>query len=100
MLKAAVIGVGSMGSNHARIYRDMATVELTSVVDRSEATAARIGEHHNVPYYVDVDRMLDDCQPDLASVAVPTSLHFEVAARLMERGVHVLVEKPIASTVE
>jgi predicted dehydrogenase len=44
--------------------------------------------------------MLDDCQPDLVSLAVPTSLHYEIGAQLLRRGVHVLVEKPIASTIE
>jgi predicted dehydrogenase len=100
MLKAAVIGVGSMGNNHARVYRDMDNVELTCVVDRSPVTAAKIGTRYHVPYHTNVDEMLDDCQPDLVSLAVPTSLHFEVASHLMERGVHVLVEKPIASTIE
>jgi len=100
MLKAAVVGVGSMGQHHARVYQEMNNVELTCVVDQELTTAARVAGRFNVPCFTDVAQMLDQSRPDLVSLAVPTSLHFKIATQLIERGVHVLIEKPITSTVE
>jgi UDP-N-acetylglucosamine 3-dehydrogenase len=100
MLKAAVIGVGSIGQHHARVYRELDDVKLVGVVDNSPQTAAKIGARFNVPFYTDLNTLLDEQKPDLMSVSVPTSLHFEVGLKLIERGVHLLIEKPIASTLE
>ncbi len=100
MLKAAVIGVGSMGSNHARIYHDMENVELIAVADSQSELAVKVGKRFCVPSYTDLDAMLDTCRPDLISVAVPTSLHYQVSCKLLKRGIHVLVEKPITSHLD
>ncbi|MBZ0280912.1 MAG: Gfo/Idh/MocA family oxidoreductase [Anaerolineae bacterium] len=100
MLKAAVIGVGSIGQNHARVYREMDGVDLVGVVDSSPQTAARIGARLNVPHYTDYKALIEEQKPDLVSVSVPTSLHFQVGIELIEQGLHVLMEKPITSTVE
>jgi|FLYN01.1.fsa_nt_gi predicted dehydrogenase len=100
MLKAAVIGVGSMGRNHARVYREIENVELVAVADKNLQTAAKVGASYGVPHYTDFAALLDERKPDLVSLAVPTSLHLEVGAQLIERGIHLLIEKPIASTVE
>lgn len=100
MLKAAVIGVGSMGRNHVRVYREMDGVELVGVVDQSEVTAARIGATYAAPHFTDYVEMVETCQPDLVTLAVPTDMHFEVASDLIRRGIHVLVEKPLAKTLE
>ncbi len=100
MLKAAVIGVGSMGRNHVRVYREMEVVNLVGVADQHAPTAAKIGATYSVPYYTDYRQMLDECQPDLVTLAVPTILHHEVGLELIERGIHLLIEKPIASTYE
>lgn len=100
MLKAAVIGVGSMGRNHARVYRDIEHVELVGIADTNPQTAAKVGANFGVPHYTDYAALLDEHKPDLVSLAVPTSLHLELGAKLMERGIHVLVEKPIAGAVE
>lgn len=100
MLRAAVIGVGAMGGNHARVYNELEGVELAAVADadtrRGEAAARRF----KVPAYGDYREMLTREKPDLVSVAVPTSLHHPVTLETADRGIHVLVEKPIASTVE
>jgi predicted dehydrogenase len=100
MLKAAVIGVGSMGRNHTRVYREIEHVELVAVADANSQTAARVGANFGVAHYTDYTTMLDECKPDLVSLAVPTGLHLEVGTQLITRGIHVLVEKPIARTVE
>jgi UDP-N-acetylglucosamine 3-dehydrogenase len=100
MLKAAVIGVGSMGRNHARVYREMEAADLVAVVDNNPQVAGKVGADFSTTAYTDYQEMLDKSKPDLVSLAVPTQMHFQVASDLIRRGVHVLVEKPIASTLE
>lgn len=100
MLKAAVIGVGSMGRNHARVYRELEGVELVGVADQNGPTAAKVGATFAAPHYTDYQQLVEDCKPDLVTLAVPTVLHYEVACDLIERGIHVMVEKPITSTLE
>ena len=96
-LKAAVIGVGEMGRNHARIYNELDGVELVSVCDADEERGRRIAK---VPYYQSYDEMLEQVELDVVSIAVPTAHHLEVASPVMERGISVLVEKPIELTVQ
>ena len=105
-LRIAVIGVGSFGQNHARVYRELANerqqagaagqLELAAVVDRdrvrAEAVAAEFGAHA----YTDIDAMLANEKINAASVAVPTIAHLAVARTLLEAGIDVLVEKPLA----
>lgn len=100
MLKAAVIGVGSMGRNHARLYRTIEGVRLVGIADPNPKTAEMVGVRENVPHYTDFVRLLDEQKPDLVSIAAPTGLHYEIAATVIDRGVHALMEKPITSTVE
>ena len=98
--KIAVIGVGVMGSNHARIYQSLPEAELVAVVDSDLTRARTVAEKHSVPYYDSVQALLSKNRIDAASVAVPTSLHAIVAEELLSAGVHVLVEKPLAMTVD
>lgn len=101
MLKAAVIGVGAIGRNHARVYREInKDVELVAVADTFAETATQVGNSRHVAAYSDIEEMLDTEKPDLVSVSVPTEAHLEVATLALARGIHVLVEKPIASTIE
>jgi predicted dehydrogenase len=101
MLKAAVIGVGSMGRNHARVYRELDDdVHLVAVADCDARTAAKVGDIMAVPHYSDYREMVEQAKPDLVSLAVPTHLHAAFASDLMARGIHVLIEKPIAGTLE
>ncbi len=99
VIKAAVIGVGSMGRHHARVYREMDEVELVGVVDIDPQVGARVGALYGVPHFTDYESMLDTVRPAIVSIAVPTSLHFSVASDLVQRGIHVLLEKPITSTI-
>lgn len=99
-LRAAVIGAGSMGRNHARVYGDMDQVTLVAVADPDENALGRIAQRHNVQTYTDYRRMLAEEQIDLVSVVSPTVVHYPIVRDALHAGVPTLVEKPIASTVE
>ena len=96
-LKAAVIGVGSMGSRHARIYAGLPETELVAAVGATPANCTRVSAEYGGRPYTDVAQMLNVEQPDLVSVAVPTTAHLEVARLALQAGCHVLVEKPMAT---
>jgi UDP-N-acetylglucosamine 3-dehydrogenase len=98
-VKVAVLGVGSMGSNHARAYAEMDSVRLVGVADADERNARRVARRYGCAAYGHFTELLDEEGPDLVSVAVPTRLHAAVAEEAMRRGIHVLIEKPLASTV-
>jgi predicted dehydrogenase len=99
-LKAAVIGVGHMGRNHARIYQELPSVELVAIVDQDERTARKMSIEHQCRAYFELDVMLDREDIDIASVVTPTVYHFEHASRLLDEGISVLIEKPITHTIE
>ncbi len=100
MIRAAVIGVGSMGRNHARVYANMAGVQLVAVADMKDAKAKHIASTYGVRSYLDYREMLAQEQLDVVSVAVPTRDHASVARGVIEQGLHCFIEKPIALTVE
>jgi UDP-N-acetylglucosamine 3-dehydrogenase len=97
-LKAAVIGIGSMGRNHARVYSEMNTVKLVALADMNESALLPLAERYRAKAYTDYREMLEKEKPDIVSIAVPTRAHYEVAAEAIKRGVNVLVEKPLAMT--
>jgi UDP-N-acetylglucosamine 3-dehydrogenase len=100
MLRVAVIGVGSMGKNHARIFAELAETDLVGIADMNEELAKYTARRQGTTAYRDYRHLLDELRPDAVSVAVPTALHEEVASAAMRHGAHVLIEKPIADTVD
>ncbi len=101
-LKVAVIGAGSMGTNHLRVLRDFGEerIQLVGVAEAHQPTLQRAASRFNIQGYKDYQVMVEQTRPDLVTVAVPTHLHFEVAAYLLERGIHILLEKPMTQTLE
>jgi len=100
VLKAAVIGVGMMGRNHARVYAQMDESRLVAAADPEIHALESIARTYQVKVYTDYEQMFDEQKPDLVSVAVPTRLHREVATAAMSRGIHVFLEKPISANLE
>ncbi len=98
--RIAVIGAGVMGRNHARVLSEMPGVDLVAVVDMFRDAAERICNRCGGRPYCDVIAMLDELRPDAVIVSVPTSEHLAVAREAIVRGIHVLVEKPIAESIE
>lgn len=100
LLRAAVIGAGSMGRNHARVYAEMDDAELVAVADTDRESLAKLAQRHHVRTYTDYRVMIEREQLDLVSVVVPTEHHAAVARETLRAGIPTLVEKPIAGTVD
>ncbi len=97
-VRVGIIGVGYLGTQHARILSYLEEAELKAVADIDFQKALQIGNRHGVRYFQNYEEMIDDI--DAAVVATDTSAHFSVSMNLLEQGKHVLVEKPITATVE
>jgi predicted dehydrogenase len=93
-----VIGTGHIGRFHAHKYARLTDAQLVAAVDLDPEVAARVGAECACRAETDYRKLLGSV--DAVSIAVPTTLHFEVARAFLEHGVHVLIEKPITSTVE
>ena len=100
LLRAAVIGAGSMGRNHARVYAEMDDAELVAVADTDQDSLNKLAQRHHVRTYTDYHTMIEREQLDLVSVVVPTEHHFAVARETVLAGIPTLVEKPVAATVD
>jgi predicted dehydrogenase len=92
-LRVGVVGVGHIGSNHARVYTEIPSAEFAAIYDVDPARANAIAKKFDVPVAKSLDEFIG--MVDAASIATPTSTHYEVAWPLLQRGKHLLVEKPI-----
>ncbi|MFA4701999.1 UDP-N-acetylglucosamine 3-dehydrogenase [Pyrococcus kukulkanii] len=102
MLRVGVVGVGNMGFHHARVYSELAKegkVELVGVADTNFERAKEVASQFGTKAFGDYRELIKE-NLDAVSIAVPTSLHKQVALDFIENGVHVLVEKPIAESIE
>jgi UDP-N-acetylglucosamine 3-dehydrogenase len=99
MTNVAVIGAGNMGKNHVRTYSEMDGVKLVAIADVSE-TAKQLAEKHCCKFYSDYREMLENEKLDAVSVCVPTSLHYAVAKDVINKGVNLLIEKPITKKID
>lgn len=98
-LRVGVVGIGVMGSNHARVLAEMPGVKLAGVADPDRSQTDFVGSALNCPTVSNVAELLD-LGVDAVSIAAPTHLHRDVALACISRGVHVMVEKPIAPSVK
>jgi predicted dehydrogenase len=97
-LRAAVIGAGYLGNFHAQKYAALDGAMLTGVVDTDAARAAEVAHSVGARAYADYQSLLGAI--DVASIVVPTESHYEIARACLEAGVHILVEKPVTSSVQ
>ena len=96
-VKVAVVGVGHLGSLHARIYSELEGVRLVGVMDSSYPRAEEIARRYGCRPFSAISRLPEDVEA--VSVVVPTPQHYEVARELLERGCHLLVEKPFTQDI-
>jgi predicted dehydrogenase len=97
-LRVGVVGVGVMGSNHARVFTDLPGVELAGIADPDAKQREWVSGMLDCPAFADVEELLA-AGIDAVTIAAPTHLHQQLAISCIKRGVHVLVEKPIAPSV-
>jgi predicted dehydrogenase len=99
-LRVAVVGAGGWGEQHARIFSRRSDTALVAVVgrtkDKTDARAAAYG----APGFTDIDEMLDATHPELVTVCLPNEGHFAVTRQLLQRGIPLLVEKPLVFSLE
>lgn len=98
MIRVAVIGVGHFGREHARIYSTTAGVNLVAVCDTNPSNGQRVASEYNAPFVSDYRELIG--KVDAVSLAVPTIDHHSIACQLLKSGIAVLVEKPIARTLQ
>ncbi len=98
-INVGVIGVGNMGKHHARVYSEIEGVDLVAVVDADKNNGRRIARKFNCRYYDNISKLLAAENLDAATIAVPTSMHKDVALACIDHGVPVLIEKPIAESI-
>ena len=96
-IRAAVVGVGHLGKEHARILAGIPGVQLVGVVDPNPDQAKAIADKHATQAFTDFRQLLD--KVDAVSIAAPTIHHARIAKEFLARGIHVLVEKPLTPTV-
>jgi predicted dehydrogenase len=96
-LKVGVVGVGYFGSFHAEKYAKIPDVELVGVVDVDQARARYVADHLSTRPFVDYRDLFDKVQA--VSIAVPTSIHYQVASDFVDHGIDVLLEKPMTATL-
>jgi predicted dehydrogenase len=97
-IRTGVIGVGNMGQHHARIWAMMPDSHLVGVADLNIASAREVAGRYGVTAYADYRQLLQ--QVEAVSIAAPTTLHHEIGLGCLSQGVHVLIEKPLAASLE
>lgn len=97
-INLGIIGVGHLGTFHARLAADIGMIRLIGVYDIDQKQAARVSDQCATVPYSDLDDLL--CRVDAVSIVVPTSEHFHVAMKALDHDCHIFIEKPITSTVK
>ena len=99
-VNVGVIGVGAMGENHVRVYHKIEEANLVAVSDVSERALKKIEKKYGAKGYTEYSELLENPEIQVVSVCVPTTFHHNVVMEAIKNGKHVLVEKPIAFTLE
>ena len=94
----AVVGVGEFGRNHVRVWRELEGAELVGIVDTNSERAAKIAAEFGTRVIANIEALAAE-RVDAVSLAVPTKEHARVGCRLLEAGLDVLVEKPMAASL-
>ena len=97
-VNVGVVGVGHLGSLHAKVYSHIKSANLVGVCDVDKSAASKIGRKYKVWYFADYKEFFNKIQA--VSISVPTILHYKIARDFLEAGIHVLVEKPMTKTLD
>jgi len=99
-LNVAVVGCGSWGRNHARVFKDLDSAALLAIADVDQSVAEEVGVRYNVDWYTDPKKIFDRSDIEAISVCTPTVTHADIALTAIKAGKHVLVEKPMTDTTD
>jgi predicted dehydrogenase len=97
-VRIGVVGTGHLGRFHTKVYSQLDGAELVGVYDIDQDKAKKVATELGTKYFSELDQLLKEIEA--ASLVVPTLSHFEVGKKVLENGIHLLIEKPIAQTVE
>ena len=97
-LKIGVVGVGHLGSAHARNYKQISGIELVGIHDVIESLAEERSRELGCVHFVELEELLD--RVEAVSIVVPTKFHYDIGMKALERGLHILIEKPITRNLE
>ncbi len=97
-IKIGVIGAGRMGQHHCRVYSSLRHVNFVGIYDKNLKTSKEVANRYNVQAFNQIEELIE--RVDAVSIATPTPTHFDIAMQCLERGLHVLLEKPITETEE
>jgi predicted dehydrogenase len=97
-VKVGVVGTGALGRHHTRLYKELDTTDVIGIFDVNPENAEKVASEFGVKAFSDLNKLADAC--DALSIAVPATKHFEIAKPLLEKKKHLLIEKPLAATVE
>jgi predicted dehydrogenase len=98
LIRAGIVGVGSIGRNHARIYSELPGVRFSAILDTNRETADAVSREHAVPVPKSIEEFAELI--DVATVSTPTPHHYEIGKFLLSRQKHLLIEKPITENPE
>lgn len=99
-IRIGVIGVGYWGQNHVRVLRELDNIETLSICDLNIETAKLVAKKYQIKWYTNFREMIKKEKLDAVTICTPTLTHSNIAIKVIEMGVHVFIEKPMASTVE
>ena len=99
-LNVAVVGTGSWGKNHARIYSELPYANLFGIVDKDSKRGKAIAKQYNTQFFENLDNLLKNEELHMIAIASPTTSHAKIAIQAIEQGKHVFIEKPMTSTVD
>ncbi|MDC0231249.1 Gfo/Idh/MocA family oxidoreductase [Aureispira] len=98
MLKVGVLGLGHLGKIHLNCINKISQYKLTGIFDTNEKLAAKVSAEYNVPFYASAEALIDAV--DVVDIVTPTITHYELAKKVLEKGKHFFIEKPITHTLE
>jgi predicted dehydrogenase len=98
MLKVGVFGVGHLGKFHLNNWKEIPDVDIVGFYDPHDDTAKEVADKYQLPRFLDPNSLIDAC--DAIDVVAPTTYHFELCEKIIKKGKHVFVEKPLANTME
>ena len=98
MLKIGIFGVGHLGKFHLNNWKEIAGTELIGFYDPNDDTAKEVSEKYQLPRFLDADTLIETC--DALDIVAPTNFHFDLCEKVIRKGKHVFVEKPLANTME